>query len=104
MFEHVRYAITGVLGAVQSYTFGAVLGAHLNEKEFVSYINAYVECRRLEALAMSRFKGEVEMDVGTEPFDFREAIDDGTIDENGKIVEKEKFLEASRTSEDGKTK
>lgn len=58
MFEHVRYALTGVLSVAQSFNFASVLGANLTDEEKRSYFNAIMECRRLEAIAILRHDGE----------------------------------------------
>lgn len=73
MLEHVRYALTGVLSVAQSLTFASVLGVNLTEEEKTSYFNAIMECRRLEALAISRHDGE-----STESTESTESNDGGS--------------------------
>lgn len=87
MFEHARFALTGFLAAAQSYTFGSVLGANLNDGEKIMYMNAFMECKRLEALAMGRFDGSIGKDETIESLDFGSFLEDNDANEGGKTIE-----------------
>lgn len=84
MLEHFRYLITGGLSMVHAWTFASVLGQYLTEEEKILYLNAIMECKRLEAMAISRVDPSLEFEVRKTPVDFRKIIEECKIIEDGK--------------------